>query len=95
MKLMLFTKRKKVDGFIEPVLLNSVVCPTRSVKYLGVILDAKLTWKEHLKQRISKTYSSSWWCHQTLGKTWGLKPKMMNWLHTGVVRPMLMYAAIV
>jgi hypothetical protein len=33
---------------------QTVICPTGSVKYLGVILDAKLIWMEHVTQRISK-----------------------------------------
>jgi hypothetical protein len=35
-------------------------------------------WREHVKQRMSKAYSFSWLCHQTLGKTWGLKPKVVH-----------------
>jgi hypothetical protein len=31
---------------------------TGLVKYLMVILDAKLTWREHVKQRINKAYFS-------------------------------------
>jgi hypothetical protein len=45
----LFIKRKKV-------LVNGVICPTGSVKYTGAILDAKLTWREDMKRRISKAY---------------------------------------
>lgn len=43
-------KEMKVDRFTEPVLLNRSEHPTGSVKYLGVILDAKLTWLEYVKQ---------------------------------------------
>jgi len=69
----LFTKMLNVDGFMEPVPLNRVIRPTGLVMYMGVILDAKLTWR---KQRMRKTYSSFWLCCQTLGKTWGLKAKL-------------------
>jgi hypothetical protein len=73
-----------MDRFIEPVLLNRVIHPTRSVKYLGVLLDAMLTWREHVKQRISKAYSSFWLCYQTLDKTRGLELKIVHWLYTVV-----------
>jgi hypothetical protein len=56
MGLMLSTKKKEVEGFVEPVLLNTVLHTTTSLKYLGVILDAKLTWRKYIKQRISKAY---------------------------------------
>jgi hypothetical protein len=56
-KLVLFTKKKKVDRFREPVLLNRVIHPTGLLKYLE-ILDAKLTWREHVKPEINIFYSS-------------------------------------
>jgi hypothetical protein len=58
-------------------------------------MDAKLTLREHVKQRISKAHSSFWLCRRTLCKTWVLEPKIAHWLYTDIVRPMLMYAAIV
>jgi hypothetical protein len=61
------------------------------VKYLGVILDPRLTWK----QRVNNDFSSFWWCRRSLGKTWGFKPRVVHWLHTDVVRHMLMYAVVV
>jgi hypothetical protein len=60
------------------------------MNYLGIILDAKLTWREHVKQRISKAYSLFWLCLRTIGNTTGIKPKIVRWLHTGAVRPMRM-----
>lgn len=55
---MLFTNSKAMDGFVDPVLLNRMIRPNRSVKYLRVILDAQLTWRGHEKQRMNKAYSS-------------------------------------
>jgi hypothetical protein len=46
----LFTKRKKADRFIA-VLLNGAIRPSGSVKYLEVILDAKLICKEHVNAK--------------------------------------------
>jgi hypothetical protein len=47
-ELVLFTK-EKIDGFIGPVLLNGVIHPTKLVKYVEAILDAKLIQREHVK----------------------------------------------
>jgi hypothetical protein len=34
-----------------------------------------------------------WTCRGTFGKTWGLKPKVVYWLYTAVVRHIAIYAA--
>jgi hypothetical protein len=39
MEIVLFTKKKKVEGFVEPILLNTVSHTTRSPKYLWPILE--------------------------------------------------------
>jgi hypothetical protein len=38
----LFAKSKKVDGFVENVLLNRVIHPAGGVRYIAVVLDATL-----------------------------------------------------
>jgi hypothetical protein len=57
-----------------------------------VILDKKLDWKAHLKNRMSKAY---WQCRRAVGKTWGLSPKVVAWLYTSLVRLILSYASLV
>jgi hypothetical protein len=57
MEIVVFIKKKKVEDFVEPPVPNTVLHTTRPLKYVGVILDAKLTWREHMKQRMGKAYS--------------------------------------
>jgi hypothetical protein len=54
------------------------------VKYLRVILDKKLDYKVHLKNRMRKACIAYWELRRAVGKTWGLC--------TSVVRPILSYA---
>jgi hypothetical protein len=44
-ELVLCTKKKKLEGFVEPTVLNTVLHTTEPVKYSAFILDAKLAWK--------------------------------------------------
>jgi hypothetical protein len=44
---------------------------------------------------ISKAYTSFWLCCRTLEKTWDEKQKILLCPYTIIVRPMLIYAAIV
>jgi hypothetical protein len=62
-KLVLFAKRKRVEEFMEPTLLNTLLHSTRLFKYMGFILDAELALREHVKQRIRVACSSFWLSH--------------------------------
>jgi hypothetical protein len=47
--MVLFTNNRKIGGFYNARLFGTELRITDKVKYLGVILDKKLDWKEHLK----------------------------------------------
>ena len=66
-----------------------------SVKYLGVTLDRKLHWKQHIDEKVTraKRFISNVAC--ITRKNWGPKPKLMRWAYLGVVRPMLAYGAMI
>jgi len=56
-QVLLFTLKK---GFCPVVTLNNIPIPSYSeVKYLGLILDSKLTWKPHLKAKRKALNSDS------------------------------------
>jgi ribonuclease HI len=89
-----FTKKHKC---IKPVLtLNGIAIPyCEDVKYLGVILDSKLTWRKHVKAKINNAKAQILKIRNAMGKLWGAPPKMMKWAFTGIVRPAIMYGALV
>ena len=33
-------------------------------------------------------------CTQIVGKTWGIKPSMMKWIYTAMIRPIMLYARV-
>ena len=72
---------------------NKPIEYSKSCTYLGLKIDSKLAWKEHIDEKISK-------CKRFLMKTvhetranFGPKPKLMKWGFTGMVSPVLTYGA--
>jgi len=48
------------------------------VKYLGVILDSWLTWREHVDVKVRKAHNLLWACRRAYGVTWGLGPRVVH-----------------
>lgn len=90
-KLMLFTNRKKIKKLDLPKLSGIKLKLADNVKFLGLILDKKLSWKYHIEERINKATRIYWQCRVAFGKTWGLKPKVIHWLFTSIIRSILCY----
>ena len=79
-----FTRRRKLE-LRAPILNGTQLTFSDEVKYLGVTLDRKLTWNNHLDRTTSKAIAAIWTCRnecrKLVGKTWGLKPKMLYWIY--------------
>lgn len=78
-----------------PTLGGEDLTLTDRTKYLGVMFDQKLTWSLHLEYVISRARSALFLSSKMVGSTWGLKPKIMDWLYKSIVRPMISYAALI
>lgn len=93
-KAMIITNRKNVTkGNIY--INNQPVEWVRSIKYLGITLDDKLTWNQHMKNVSKKANLVMAQCRKMIGKNWGLRPRICKWTYTSLVRPILTYACVV
>jgi len=88
-------KEKKLSGFSEPRLFGSTLHRSESVKYLGVILDSRLTWREHVDVKVRKAPNLSWDCRRAYGATWSLGPRVVHWLYVSIIRPSVTFASLV
>ena len=61
---------------------------------LGVTLDSKLTWKPYITRITRKATTALMICRQIERKTWGIKPSMMKWIYTAMIRPIMSYACV-
>jgi ribonuclease HI len=91
----LFTNRKKIEENRTLTIFGAEVNVSKKVKYLGVILDSKLSWKDHIDHKISKATMAFWQCRRIMGSTWGITPKTARWLYCAVIRPAIVYGCIV
>ena len=52
--MVLFTLKRSIQGWRPVKFFGKELVRTDQVKHLGVILDSKLTWKEHLTSKYNE-----------------------------------------
>ncbi|KAJ8950921.1 hypothetical protein NQ318_008359 [Aromia moschata] len=93
--LVTFTRKRKLGPLPEITLAGKVIPYKSSSKYLGVTIDSKLNWNEHIviaPRRPPQPYGR---VEEPFGCTWGLRPRILHWMYTAIVRPVITYGAIV
>jgi hypothetical protein len=65
----------------------------KAIRILGVWLDPKLTWREHIAQVTRKGLAASESMARLATSTWGPSARNTRLLYTSVVRPTLLYGA--
>jgi hypothetical protein len=90
-----FTRRRNLPRFFEPQLFGTTLRCSRLTKYLGVILDTRLTWKEQMNAKVRKARNMMWACRRACSWRWGLRPRVVYWLYTSVISPSITYASLV
>ena len=68
---------------------------SKSVKYLGVIIDDKLNWNEHINEIIQKCKKTFFAVKKAIGKKWGLTPKQIMWIYKTIIIPKITYCSVV
>ena len=93
--LVAFKRRRKLLGFFEPHLFGVTLRRSVSVNHLGVVLDSRLTWREHVDVKVRKARNLLWACRRGYSVTWGLSTKVVHWLYVSVIRPCINFASLV
>ena len=89
-QIVMFTWNKKWT--LRPLVVgNTTIDLSKSAKFLGVTLDSKLNFNEHITNITKKATASLMQCRRAVGPTWGMSPKTCKWMYTAVIRPILSY----
>jgi len=68
---------------------------SENVKYLGIWLNQRLSWTHHIKQVQQKAIKATMTLSRMAKSIWGMRPEVAWWTYTSMVRPILLYGAIV
>lgn len=79
----------------EPTLSGHTLQLITKVKYLGLVLGKALMFKTQLKYVMNKAYRNFWTCKDTFGERLGVKPRVVYWMYTMVIRFVLTYISMV
>ena len=84
--------------FVEPkkLKINGLSIDYSSVvKYLGIYLDSKLTFKHHLDKKISAAKKLLMRIKNAVGTMWGPSAAALKWAYNGIVIPTFSYGCLV
>ena len=66
-----------------------------TIQYLGMTLQKRLCWTDHVKNQISKVNRLVGMARRTIGLEWGLTPDKIEWIYKAIARPKIAYGALV
>ncbi|XP_011313404.1 uncharacterized protein [Fopius arisanus] len=92
-EMVLYTDKRKLV-VKPPSIYNTVLSFSEDLKYLGLWIDRRLSWKKHINMQTSKVIWTYWACRRMFGSTWGLRPTVVRWISTAIMLPQLTYAAV-
>jgi len=89
-----FTKRRNTERLGPVTHYSRELTVLDRVKYLGVTLDSKLNWNQHLQKITNKEQTTYAVVQRTCGKKWDPRPNMVHWLYTRVIRPSILHGTL-
>ena len=51
---------RKIDQPFKLTIEGNQITQKSSIKYLGAVIDDKLSWKQQIKEKCTKTFKGSW-----------------------------------
>jgi len=93
-KVMLISRRKRKESRVLNVYLDhKTLEQVTTLKYLGIILDHKFTFKDHIAYVTDRCAKLIHGLSRAARVTWGIKHEAMKTIYKGAILPILLYGA--
>jgi hypothetical protein len=94
LKVMLMTRRKcKEQKEVAVYMNNKAITQVQTVKYLRIIFDYKLFFREHINYVADKCTKLIFQLAKSAKLNWGLNHKALQTIYLGGIQPLLIYGA--
>ena len=91
---MLVNRRKKKERKDIKIFLNfKQLKQVNKMKYLGIIMDNKFKFNEHITYAAAKCTKLIYSLSKSAKLTWGLRHNVLRTMYEGAILPLLMYGA--
>ena len=92
--MVILTKRFSMNKIIIPLKINNIIInPKPHIKYLGVVIDARLCFKSHITHILKKTFIAMQSLYALLAPDSTLSPQNKRLIYVQIIRPIITYAA--
>ena len=88
-------KRANTERARKLVMGGEQIPFSHSAKYLGILFDSRLNFREQVEQKCKKAIRLLMACRNALGRNWGLSVQKLKWMYDAIIRPMVCYGSIV
>jgi hypothetical protein len=93
---MLITRRKPKNKWYFKIYLNNEKLQVEdTVKYLGIIIDRRFNFNEHIEYVTGKCINFIHALSKSAKINWGLRHDVLRIIYTGAILPTLSYGATV
>ena len=93
-QVIIFSRKYKIE-LPRPIKLQGIEIEfCHSVKYLGIYLDNKLNWHDHVNITAKKCTKILFATRKMIGARWGLSPDKIIWVYNAIIKPIMTYACV-
>jgi hypothetical protein len=93
-KVMVISRRKRKEKKeISVSMNNKTLEQAQKIKYLGIIIDSKLNFRDHVIHISSKCNKLIYALSKSAKQSWGLSHAALHTIYKGAILPLLLYGA--